>query len=192
MHQPLHASDNNDAGGNSVKVMVDGFEHKARDELRGFWDVLFVEALGRPPAALAQKLLEQITPEREAEWKQGTYDDWAMEAFDIAFTDVYGETPLSKDTLQHLDAASVERAEKDVALQLSRAGIRLAGAQQSARAAGGRQAKIVRRFKVGLDAGCHGPMGHQSSRLWRPRYSKGGKFTLPLCVNVGTPALRLA
>jgi len=36
---------------------------------------------------------------REAEWKQGTYDDWAMEAFDIAFTDVYGETPLSKDTL---------------------------------------------------------------------------------------------
>jgi hypothetical protein len=29
MHQPLHASDNNDAGGNSVKVMVDGFEHKA-------------------------------------------------------------------------------------------------------------------------------------------------------------------
>jgi len=86
----------------------------------------FAEALGRPPAALAQKLLEQITPEREAEWKQGTYDDWAMEAFDIAFTDVYGETPLSKDTLQHLDAAYVERAEKDVALQLSRAGIRLA------------------------------------------------------------------
>jgi len=120
MHQPLHVSDNNDAGGNSVKVMVDGFEHKARDELHGFWDVQFVEALGRPPAALAQKLLEQITPEREAEWKQGTYDDWAMEAFDIAFTDVYGETPLSKDTLQHLDAAYVERAEKDVALQLSR------------------------------------------------------------------------
>jgi hypothetical protein len=40
--------------------------------------------------------------------------------------DVYGETPLSEDTLQHLDAAYVERAEKDVALQLSRAGIRLA------------------------------------------------------------------
>ena len=60
MHQPLHASDNNDAGGNSVKVMVHGFEHKARDELHGFWDVQFAEALGRPPAALAQKLLEQL------------------------------------------------------------------------------------------------------------------------------------
>ena len=31
--------------------------------------------------------------------------------------------------------------------------------------------------------------GHQSSSLWRPRYSKVGKFTLPLCVNAGTPAL---
>jgi hypothetical protein len=29
MHQPLHASDNNDAGGNSVKVMVDGIPHSA-------------------------------------------------------------------------------------------------------------------------------------------------------------------
>jgi hypothetical protein len=34
-------------------------------------------------------------------------DDWAMEAFNIAFTDVYGDPPLSKDRLQHLDAAYV-------------------------------------------------------------------------------------
>jgi hypothetical protein len=49
-----------------------------------------------------------------------------MEAFNIAFADVYGEPPLSKATLQHLDAAYVARGEKDVALQLSRAGVRLA------------------------------------------------------------------
>src|SRR6266446_8299731 len=41
---------------------------------------------------------------------------------------------------------------------------------------------------MGLDAGCHGPMGHNLP-VWRPRYSKVGKFTLPLCVNAGTPAL---
>jgi nuclease S1 len=126
MHQPLHASDNNDAGGNSVKVMVDGFPHKAKDELHGFWDTQFVDALGRPPAALAKQLLAEITPEKETEWRRGTPDDWAQEAFDIAFDDVYGQPPLSKDTLQHLDAAYVARAEKDVALQLSRAGVRLA------------------------------------------------------------------
>jgi hypothetical protein len=82
-----------------------------------------------PPTALANQLLAQITPEQEAEWKQGTPDDWAQEAFDIAFDDVYGLPPLSKDALQHLDAAYVARAEKDVALQLSRAGVRLAAVE---------------------------------------------------------------
>jgi hypothetical protein len=126
LHQPLHSADNHDRGGNSVKVMVDGFPHKAKDELHGFWDTQFVDALGRPPAALAKQLLAQITSEQEAEWKQGGPDDWAMDAFNIAFDDVYGQPPLSKDMLQHLDAAYVERAKKDVALQLSRAGVRLA------------------------------------------------------------------
>jgi hypothetical protein len=105
--------------------LVDGFDHKTRDNLHGFWDTQFVDALGRPPAALAKQLLAQITPEQEAEWKQGTPDDWAMEAFNVAFDDVYGQRPLSGAA--HLDAAYVARAEKDVALQLSRAGVRLAG-----------------------------------------------------------------
>jgi hypothetical protein len=114
MHQPLHASDNNDAGGNSIKVTVDGFPHKAKDELHGFWDTQFVEAIARPPAALANKQLAQITPNQEAQWKEGTFDDWAMEAFDVSFSDVCGDPPLSKDALQHLDSAYVAQAEKDV------------------------------------------------------------------------------
>jgi len=124
MHQPLHASDNNDAGGNRVKVTVAGFEHRARDELHGFWDTQFVDALGRPPAALANDLLARITPAQLKEWQQGTPDDWAMEAFAIARADVYGAPPLSGSV--ELDAAYVERAKQDVALQLSRAGVRLA------------------------------------------------------------------
>jgi hypothetical protein len=126
MHRPLHASDHDDKGGNGVKVMVDGFGHKSRDNLHGFWDTQFVDALGRPPTALAKQLLAQITPEQEAEWKLGMPDDWANESFSIAEADVYGDPPLSKDAPQHLDAAYVARAEKDVALQLSRAGVRLA------------------------------------------------------------------
>jgi hypothetical protein len=124
LHQPLHASDHRDNGGNSVKVTVDGFDGKARDNLHGFWDTQFVGAIARPPAALAKQLLAQITPEQEAEWRQGTPDDWAMEAFEIAISDVYGDPPLGGNV--HLDAAYVERAKADVALQLSRAGIRLA------------------------------------------------------------------
>ena len=58
--------------------------------------------------------------------RQGTPDDWAMEAFNVAFTDAYGDPPLSKNRQQHLDTTYVERAKADVALQLSRAGVRLA------------------------------------------------------------------
>jgi hypothetical protein len=126
LHQPLHAADHGDAGGNKVRVTVDGFDHKARDELHGYWDKQFVEALGRPPSALARHLLAQITPQQAAQWQQGAADDWAWEAFNIAIDDVYGDPPLSKDAPQHLDAAYVERAERAVTLQLCRAGVRLA------------------------------------------------------------------
>ena len=49
-----------------------------------------------------------------------------MEAFAISKKDAYGNPPLSKATPQHLGAAYVAQAEKDVALQLSKAGVRLA------------------------------------------------------------------
>jgi hypothetical protein len=126
MHQPLHSSDNHDRGGNLVKVIVDGFNHRARDELHGYWDTQFVEDLGESPRAIADQLLDQITPEQKAKWEQGSVDDWAMEAFLISKRDVYGDPPLSKEGVHHLDASYVALAEKDAALQLSRAGVRLA------------------------------------------------------------------
>jgi hypothetical protein len=126
IHQPLHSSDNHDRGGNDVKVIVDGFAHKSRDELHGFWDTQFVDGIATPPAALAKQLLAEITPEDASTWAAGSPDDWAMEAFNVARSDTYGSPPLSKDELQHLDANYVDTAEVDVRLQLSRAGIRLA------------------------------------------------------------------
>jgi hypothetical protein len=49
-----------------------------------------------------------------------------MEAFAISQKDAYGNPPLSKAAPQHLSAAYVAQAKKDVALQLSKAGVRLA------------------------------------------------------------------
>jgi hypothetical protein len=126
IHQPLHSSDNHDRGGNDVKVIVDGFEHKSRDELHGFWDTQFVDGIATPPAALTKQLLAQITPADASMWATGSPDDWAMEAFNVARSDTYGTPPLSKDEEQHLDANYVDTAEVDIGLQLSRAGIRLA------------------------------------------------------------------
>lgn len=51
--QPLLASDNNDTSGNSIKAIVDSFEHKTKDELRDFRDA---EGPNRSPAALAKAL----------------------------------------------------------------------------------------------------------------------------------------
>jgi hypothetical protein len=53
--------------------------------------------------------------------------DWAMEAFALARRDAYGLLPpLGNHGTYTLPAAYAEQAEKDVALQLSRAGVRLA------------------------------------------------------------------
>jgi S1/P1 Nuclease len=127
MHQPLHASDDNDQGGNKVLIMVDGFKHKPKDNLHGYWDTQFVDAVATPPAALAKKLLAEITPAQAEQWKEGTVEDWAIEAFKVSVSDAYGNPPLKpEDTPQHLNAGYAAQAEKDIALQLSKAGVRLA------------------------------------------------------------------
>jgi hypothetical protein len=126
IHQPLHSSDHHDRGGNNVKVMVDGFQHKSKDELHGFLDTQFVDAIGAPPSELANSLLKEIKPAQAKQWATDSPEDWQKEAFDIAASDVYGSPPLSADKVQHLDATYVEAMKKDIKLQLSRAGIRLA------------------------------------------------------------------
>jgi nuclease S1 len=126
MHQPLHASDNHDRGGNDLKVEAVGFPHHSRDELHGYWDTQFVDALDKPVPALATKLLAQITPNQVSMWSHGTPDDWAMETFAVSQHDAYGNPPIAGAGLHRLDAAYVARAEADVAQQLSKAGVRLA------------------------------------------------------------------
>jgi hypothetical protein len=152
MHQPLHSSDNHDKGGNAVKVIVDGFPHKTRDELHAFWDTQFVDGIEGSPSALAEELLATITPAQKAEWEKRSLDDWAMEAFEISKSDVYGDPPLSTDEVQHLGRDYVERAEKDVALQLSRAGVRLAAVLNGALGSTkGSTPSVVSSISVGSD-----------------------------------------
>jgi hypothetical protein len=139
LHQPMHSSDNHDRGGNSVKVIVDGFAHKPKDELHGFWDTQFVDAIATPPSALAKKLLAQISPDQAKQWVKpparamdpdeqllSMIEQWQSEAFDVAKTIAYGDPPLSKNTTQHLDSTYADNAKKAIAIQLSKGGIRLA------------------------------------------------------------------
>ena len=95
--------------------------------LHHYWDVEFVERLGTDPREIAVTLIGQISEEQRQAWSSGTPADWAMEAFALARRDAYGLLPRPGDQSTYtLSPAYTKQAEQDVALQLSRAGIRLA------------------------------------------------------------------
>jgi hypothetical protein len=124
LHQPLHASDDHDAGGNKKLVAGEGVHP---GNLHHYWDVEFVEGLGTDPGQVAATLIERIPEAQRKEWSSGTPSDWAMEAFALARHDAYGllQRPGDQGTYA-LPPAYTEQAEQDVALHLSRAGVRLA------------------------------------------------------------------
>jgi hypothetical protein len=123
LHQPLHASDDHDSGGNKKLVAAAGLNS---GNLHHYWDVEFVERLGTDPRQVAATLIGQISEPQRKEWSSGTPADWAMEAFALARSDAYGllPSPGTQGTYS-LPPEYTEQAERDVELQLSRAGVRL-------------------------------------------------------------------
>jgi hypothetical protein len=78
LHQPLHAADDHDAGGNKKLVTAGGLHP---GNLHRYWDVEFVERLGTDPHRVAASLIGQISESQRQEWLGGKPADWAMEAF---------------------------------------------------------------------------------------------------------------
>jgi hypothetical protein len=124
LHQPLHAADDHDAGGNRKLVSDEGVHP---GNLHHYWDVEFVERLGADPRQVAATLIGRISEPQQKEWSTRVPADWAMEAFALARRDAYGLLPRPGDQSTYtLPPAYMEQAERDVELQLSRAGVRLA------------------------------------------------------------------
>jgi hypothetical protein len=124
IHQPLHSSDDNDAGGNDKTVPAPGI---ASNSLHHYWDTEFVNLLGSSESAIAQSLIANITAAQRTQWSAGTADDWAMESFTIAQNHTYGLLPAPTSTNHYsLPASYVTDAKSVVATQLSKAGVRLA------------------------------------------------------------------
>jgi hypothetical protein len=124
LHQPVHASNDHDAGGNKKLVTGDGLHPR---NLHRYWDVEFVEGMGTDPRQVAATLIERIPEAQRKEWSSGTPSDWAMEAFALARRDAYGLLQRAGEQgTNALPPAYMEQAEQDVAVQLSRAVIRLA------------------------------------------------------------------
>ena len=124
LHQPLHCADNHDRGGNLVKIVFRG----QQTNLHAVWDTAVVEALGGSEEAVATTLASKIKQSDRESWSQGTVEAWANETWTVARRFVYGSFPGSgaTDAPIVLPGSYANDQTAVVALQLERAGVRLA------------------------------------------------------------------
>jgi hypothetical protein len=105
LHQPLHATTNNDEGGNCVPVAFIETVPQLRNpqsenyapNLHGVWDTNILEK------ATAGKTVEQVTADLDksfrvkiARWLRGSadIDSWAWESYLLAWKKAYGKLPV--------------------------------------------------------------------------------------------------
>jgi S1/P1 Nuclease len=126
VHQPLHAADHDDRGGNCIGL---DWRSGRIHNLHAYWDVAVVAALGRSAESIADRLDVNVSPQTMALWTRGTPRDWAMESFEIARSDVYAlpsrPTCRAGGSIVLSDAYEAQ-AQQDAAVLLLKSAIRLA------------------------------------------------------------------
>lgn len=143
VHQPLHASDHHDQGGNCVGVLPG---HSTRPiKLHSYWDTTVVThaASGNPEEA-ADAVLALVTPSAKRSWQSDDPAQWARESFELARRMAYNlPQPPEQTSFQfpphfgrpdpcgpvdvfRLSAGYEEQAEQVATEQLAKAAVRLA------------------------------------------------------------------
>lgn len=127
LHQPLHAGDKGDLGGNRAKAAY-GIFSTERMNLHTIWDGYLAErAISTPPA-----LVRVYSTAERAEMGAGTVEDWSRENWQVARDSVYGvayggdpctATPPARAML---DDKKIESLIAPLRLEVERGGIRLA------------------------------------------------------------------
>jgi hypothetical protein len=126
LHQPLHAAEHQDRGGNCVGLNP---PQDRQTNLHAYWDVAVVDAQGSSPEQIANKLDRRVDAGEISGWRRGTPRTWAMETFEAGRRDAYALA--SKPTCDHsgsvaLPEAYRAQAQKAAATQLLKAGVRMA------------------------------------------------------------------
>jgi hypothetical protein len=124
VHQPLHAADNHDRGGNGIRVSIDG----KQTNLHAIWDTEAVTVLGTDAHTLADTLEAQVSSADRKQWQSESTRDWANESFQVASTEIYAKLMGSGDTKAPIMFPNTYAAsERTVVItQLEKAGVRLA------------------------------------------------------------------
>jgi hypothetical protein len=137
LHQPLHAGDNGDLGGNGVSIIGGRYQSRHHRNLHGEWDSTFVKSQvrGRSEAEFAAELVHAGRAHIKG-FEQGSGNEWLKESNRIARDFVYGRLPGFRcDEVFTSTSVTVEYA-KDageiVREQLLKAGVRMAWVLNSA------------------------------------------------------------
>ena len=120
VHQPLHAEDNDDKGGNQVHVRLG----RERASLHKLWDVDVVEPLGPNPDTIAEAIEHDLSTGQRKDWQSGTPARWANEAHAIAREHIYPPLGGARDLRLPRDYAV--RQAPLARILLAKAGVRLA------------------------------------------------------------------
>lgn len=124
LHQPLHAGDRGDRGGNDVTV----WHSLRRTNLHSLWDSRLIEAFGKSEQELVTELEREARTRDTASITRGTIVDWTLESHDVSRDYVYPELPAWHFITQRY----VDNAEPIVREQLLRGGVRLAALLEQA------------------------------------------------------------
>lgn len=124
LHQPLHASDDHDRGGNDK--WINGPSTR-RADLHFYWDTWLVWQLGADSDAVAAQVLSLARGPQRSRWEWGSPRVWAWESYHLARDAVYAPLPpRGADGRYTLDAGYLAPAQEVVRVQLARAAVRLA------------------------------------------------------------------
>jgi hypothetical protein len=126
LHQPLHAGDKTDKGGNDAKAAY-GILVTPRLNLHSIWDGYLAERA----ISAAPSLVRRYSAADRREMAAGTVTDWSRESWKIAHDSVYtsamkGDPCAPTPERSTLDNATIESLVPVARLEVERGGLRLA------------------------------------------------------------------
>lgn len=130
LHQPLHAGDRDDQGGNTVKAGY-GIATTPRINLHAIWDGYLAERAISSPTAGAKGLIADMPAAERLSATAGTVEDWSRENWEVARDQVYAPVSGGDPCRNRPDRVAVDNAAIDAAIpmlrrQVTRGGLRLA------------------------------------------------------------------
>jgi len=125
LHQPLHAGDRGDLGGNRARSDY-GIYAPERLNLHSIWDGLLAErAISTPPALVRTYSAAERTPVQA-----GSIEDWSRDSWQVAkdsvYAAAYGDACGPAPKRSKLDDATIARLVEPARAQVMKGGLRLA------------------------------------------------------------------